>query len=309
MAIVTNGRLEYEMSEIDVTYPDVGKVTYRGSYPLIVPNTWTPPVKEYTDCLTFVGKDGQDFTLNLSNKTWDGTLEYSTDHENWNKITSYGDSIQSIDGKIYLRGSGNTAFYNGRYNTQIRLSAKAACYGNIQTLLQYDNPDVKLGWYCFYGLFNGCENLTRSPELPAIELTEYCYSDMFRNCTNLTTPPELPATTLSDGCYSYMFYGCTNLTIAPELPATTLAANCYSQMFMLCTNLISTFELPATTLPTSCYASMFQMCNKLKVGTTGVTKIFTCPIGTSSYSIQYMFQGTGGSFSGTPTPGTTYYLE
>lgn len=45
MAIVTNGRLEYEMSEIDVTYPDIGKVTYRGSYPLIVPNQWKPPVK------------------------------------------------------------------------------------------------------------------------------------------------------------------------------------------------------------------------------------------------------------------------
>lgn len=43
MAIVTNGRLEYEMSAIDVTYPDIGKVTYRGSYPLIVPNQWAPP--------------------------------------------------------------------------------------------------------------------------------------------------------------------------------------------------------------------------------------------------------------------------
>lgn len=42
MAIVTNGRLEYEMSAIDVTYPDIGKVTYRGSYPLIVSNQWRP---------------------------------------------------------------------------------------------------------------------------------------------------------------------------------------------------------------------------------------------------------------------------
>lgn len=45
MAIVTNGRLEYEMSAIDVTYPDIGKVTYRGSYPLIVSNQWAPPSK------------------------------------------------------------------------------------------------------------------------------------------------------------------------------------------------------------------------------------------------------------------------
>lgn len=45
MAIVTNGRLEYEMSAIDVTYPDIGKVTYRGSYPLIVSNQWIPQAK------------------------------------------------------------------------------------------------------------------------------------------------------------------------------------------------------------------------------------------------------------------------
>lgn len=44
MAIVTNGRLEYEMSAIDVTYPDIGKVTYRGSTPCIVSNQWAPPV-------------------------------------------------------------------------------------------------------------------------------------------------------------------------------------------------------------------------------------------------------------------------
>lgn len=59
MAIVTNGRLEYEMSEIDVTYPDIGKVTYRGSYPLIVPNNWMPPSKMPVkgDIITMDGKD------------------------------------------------------------------------------------------------------------------------------------------------------------------------------------------------------------------------------------------------------------
>lgn len=59
MAIVTNGRLEYEMSAIDVTYPDVGKVTYRGSYPLIVPNQWMPPSKMPVkgDLIMLDGKD------------------------------------------------------------------------------------------------------------------------------------------------------------------------------------------------------------------------------------------------------------
>ena len=59
MAIVTNGRLEYEMSTIDVTYPDIGKVTYRGSYPLIVSNQWMPPSKMPVkgDIITMDGKD------------------------------------------------------------------------------------------------------------------------------------------------------------------------------------------------------------------------------------------------------------
>ena len=43
--IITNGRLEYLEATIDVTYPDIGEVTYRGSRPIIVPNQWTPPVK------------------------------------------------------------------------------------------------------------------------------------------------------------------------------------------------------------------------------------------------------------------------
>lgn len=43
--IITNGRLEYLEATIDVTYPDIGKVTYRGSRPIIVSNQWAPPVK------------------------------------------------------------------------------------------------------------------------------------------------------------------------------------------------------------------------------------------------------------------------
>ena len=43
--IITNGRLEYLEATIDVTYPDIGEVTYRGSRPIIVSNQWMPPSK------------------------------------------------------------------------------------------------------------------------------------------------------------------------------------------------------------------------------------------------------------------------
>ena len=45
MPIIENHRLKYEMDSIKVTYPDVGEVTYNGSFPLIVPNNWTPTPK------------------------------------------------------------------------------------------------------------------------------------------------------------------------------------------------------------------------------------------------------------------------
>lgn len=43
MAIIKNHRLEYEVGQIDVTYPKNDKETYFGSVPVIVPNNWTPP--------------------------------------------------------------------------------------------------------------------------------------------------------------------------------------------------------------------------------------------------------------------------
>ena len=43
MVIIKNHRLEYEVGQIDVTYPKNDKETYFGSVPVIVPNNWTPP--------------------------------------------------------------------------------------------------------------------------------------------------------------------------------------------------------------------------------------------------------------------------
>ena len=38
--------------------------------------------QEDTDCITFTGETS-DFTLKATNKEWDGTIEYSTDHNTW----------------------------------------------------------------------------------------------------------------------------------------------------------------------------------------------------------------------------------
>lgn len=285
MAIVTNGRLEYEMSAIDVTYPDIGKVTYRGSYPLIVSNQRRPAPKQ-SDCLTFTGKDS-DFTLAASNKTWDGILEWSTDHNTWTTLAGT-EEMQSVGKKLYLRGK-NTKFGEFSFDNpedargvQWVLSAKADCSGNIQTLLDWENLSTAIS-------------------------TNFCYFSMFKDCANLTSAPELPATTLADGCYSNMFYRCYSLTSAPELPATTLTNGCYSNMFRHCNSLTAAPELPATTLADECYLWMFGNCSELKVNTTSGNKIFTCPSHIPNAAVYMMFGETGGEFTGTPVAGETYY--
>lgn len=340
----------------------------------------------YTDCLTFTGETSE-FTLKAVAKRWDGTVWYSADHNTWNVWD--GTTISSANKKLYLRGKGNTKFYSSGYTyngVELKLSANAGCSGNIQTLLDWENPPTSISAdYCYRDMFNGCTNLTSAPELhatvltnrcydnmfngctnltvapelPATTLAPYCYESMFRGCTSLTTAPALPATTLAEYCYHYMFNGCTSLASAPELPATSLADDCYVYMFAYCTNLttppilpatrlasgcyINMFnnckslkatpalpataltehcyfgmfrdctslttapELPATTLVNSCYGYMFNGCSKLKVNSSSGTKIFTCPSGRPFNAIDGMFANTGGSFTGSPAGGTTYY--
>ena len=292
----------------------------------------------YTDCITFTGETS-DFTLKASYKEWNGTVEYSTDHNTWTVWN--GTEVSSVDKKLYLRGSGNTTFRTSS-GARFVLSARAACSGNIQTLLQYNNPPTSIPTtYCYANMFNGCSNLTQSPELPAATLTDYCYYYMFRNCANLAQSPELPATTLASNCYYGMFYyctgltkaseilattlasnccremflGCSSLTRAPELPATKLASACYQEMFSYCSSLTRAPELPATTLANYCYNRMFYACSSLKISSTQSSEYPTTwripSSGTiSSTSTSWntdMLSSTGGTFKSGPSINTTYY--
>ena len=241
-----------------------------------------------TDCIVFIG-ESSDFTLKAKFKEWDGTVEYSTDHNTWTVWN--GSEISSSGKKLYLRGSGNTTFDTGN-GARFVLSARAGCSGNLNTLLEYSNPPTTLSAdYCYNNMFLGCTNLTTAPELPATTLGWSCYSNMFMRCTNLTTAPALPATTLTSSCYSSMFSGCTSLTTAPELPATTLKSSCYSSMFSGCT----AFKVSSTQTGTYQHA--------WRIPTSGT--ISSTPQGWNSN----MLYGTGGTFTSNPSANTTYYVE
>ena len=113
-----------------------------------------------------------------------------------------------------------------------------------------------------------------------------------------------------------MFYGCTSLTQAPLLTATTLAPSCYAYMFQGCTSLTQAPLLPATTLANGCYNSMFYRCTSIKLSSTKTdeyTQVYRIPSSgngtTAANALTDMFASTGGTFNGTPSVNTTYYLS
>ena len=144
--------------------------------------------------------------------------------------------------------------------------------------------------YCYAYMFFDCTSLTKAPDLPATMLVDSCYDDMFSGCTSLTQAPALPATTLANYCYEYMFYGCTSLTQAPALPATTLTSSCYECMFCGCT------KIKLSSTKTGEYTVAYRI-PKTGTGTT------------ANNALSNMFNSTGGTFTGTPSINTTYYLS
>ena len=77
--------------------------------------------------------------------------------------------------------------------------------------------------------------------------------------------------------------------------------------------------LPALTLASGCYSAMFRGCTGIKLSATqagSYTKAYRVPTSGNGKddsfnktSLTDMFTATGGTFTGTPTINTTYYLD
>lgn len=274
-----------------------------------------------TNYLTFSSPNNFTIATRNSNKTWDGTIEYSTDANTW-KTWNGVSTLSSANGFLYLRGIGNTKI-TGKENTDYGFlisGAEISCMGNIENLLDYEvvanGAHPIMASYCFYLLFAKCTGLISAPELPAMTLTSSCYERIFSGCTSLRIAPKLPAMTMVFKCYYLMFSGCTSLISAPPLPATTIASDCYFGMFSGCTKLENLPRLPATTLGSNCYFNMFKDCTSIKLSTLRageyqtVYRIPTIGTGkTATNALLSMFDGTGGTFAGTPEINTEYYTS
>ena len=295
------------------------------------------------DYLTFSSETT--FSISLP-KLWDGKLYYSTDSSAWNEWdgSEIEAALNTADGKycLYLCGTGNTFITGDQSEEGFTIDgSNVSCSGNIETLLDYykvaSGIHPEMSSYCYYNLFYNCTALTSAPELPAPTLTSGCYFTMFFGCTNLTAAPVLPATTLADYCcyamfwrcanltaapalpaaaladycYYHMFSDCTSLTAAPALSAAALAKGCYYEMFSGCTSLTSVPALPAAALADSCYHGMFSGCTGIKLSESGSGEPWSIPAGATAATDwnKDMFSGTGGSFTGDPEIGKTYYCR
>lgn len=168
-----------------------------------------------TDCLMFVGDEG-DFVLTVkASHGNDGLFYKSYDGVTWNSYIMHGtDKWRSKNGLLYIKGLGNTVITTTTNSTQFMfyLSNKAGCYGAINTLLDPE-ADASTG-VNYAALFAGCTYLTHAPDLPATTLVKACYFAMFQDCYYLKSLPKLPATNLQQGCYMSMFYGCYNCRLS-----------------------------------------------------------------------------------------------
>lgn len=239
------------------------------------------------------------FTLSVGNttKNWNGTIESSTDTQNWS-VWDGTTSLTSVDTEstyyLYLRGTenhhiGHSGIVAHRF---VIIGQNVSVAGNIENLLNYatvtSGQHPQMDTYCYANMFYSCtaitdasgliipslsdrccasmfydcSSLSHAPQLPATTLSPYCYNLMFRGCSALQIPPLLPATSLSNSCYKAMFSN-SGLIIAPALNAMTLASDCYDNMFYGCEYLTRPCELPATTLAEYCYTAMFSGCTML----------------------------------------------
>ena len=224
--------------------------------------------------LTFSSPNKFTLVVNDRTKHWDGSLEYFAPDETWtiwDGISTLSAVTNGSEYVLYLRGTGNT-------------------------VITGNNDGIGGGWHLSGTDIKCIGNIENLLDYATVEsgahpgMANNCYRLMFAGCTSLTQAPSLPATTLANGCYSRMFFGCSSLTQAPSLPATTLANDCYSEMFSACSSL----KLSSTR--TDEYAQEYRV-------------PFSGNGTTAANALIGMFASTGGTFTGTPSINTTYYLS
>lgn len=141
------------------------------------------------------------------------TIQYSLNGTTWNNYT-FGNAISLATGdRCYFKGDNSSFSLTESYYIKFSSTGDVNASGNVMSLLDSNMELMTVPNGAFIKLFEDCDTLLSSPELPATTLKSHCYRGMFADCTSLTTVPKLPAITLQTQCYSYMFQNCFNLKV------------------------------------------------------------------------------------------------
>ncbi len=139
--------------------------------------------------LTFSSADA--FTITPPEKSWNGTLKYSTDKTAWNEFTTAGEHPEMTD----------------------------CCFANLfdgwaNLTSAPELPATALTNDCYAAMFLSCTGLTRLPSLPATNLANNCYYDMFRGCTGIVFSGDTLSITITNAQYGigYTLYVANDLS-------------------------------------------------------------------------------------------------
>ena len=298
-AVLKGVKVEVDTSQVDINTPGeydlVLKYTYKegGAVCLIrdkIKHITVLPKDEYdnTEYLTFISQG--DFSLKTKNgsKNWDGKLEYSTDKIIWTVWT--GEEINSVDKKLYLRGSGNTKFASNYSQSFVLLGeSPIECRGNLKAITQekadfdylfYESgllsraPEIPIddSGKClatgFYQAFYGCKNLKHAfTWLPSYDNERYMYYGTFSNCINLErvnfSINEDAAGSIAESKYQNMFYNCLSLIQAPYIKLTRNGTNSLNGAFKYCKSLAK-FPCLISSASSNSMVEMLSGCTNLK---------------------------------------------
>lgn len=182
--------------------------------------------------------------------------EYQTvKHENGNVIvTGFRFAVSPSNAKLKISGNILSLL---RYDDQSDY-AFAGIFRYLDATFNLTLPDPLYAYY-YQGLFFGCKLTGIGTQVNPLTLsnllTEGCYSSLFEGCENLTLAPILPATTLVKHCYESMFRGCSSLKNAPEIQDVDFTFKLYS----------SDNQTLCRMIPEGPYDNMFRACASLEL--------------------------------------------
>lgn len=253
-------------------------------------------------CLTNVSNSigNVKIDLKLSGGQYGCNYEYSTDGVTWNAYT-VGNNVQvDPNSNIYWRyaGSGNNIGSYAPNGSPYGFFFDFDCYasGNLMSLYAKTDFANYTGNWCAYMCFKNQTHLLRADFNLGRNTTvgDYGMTNMFDGCTNLTTSPDLSSITSitgtqeSSGGMREVFRNCTSLTSAPDLSnLTSIGKSGFSRAFDSCTSLTTAPDF--TNLTSSGERGLYYAFNNCTSLTTGAN--LTNVTSVDSQGCLFMYSG------------------